>query len=171
MYFSPGDGIDLSSVRKWWRGRLPNVWVMSFEDLNRLLEGKDAEERGELVIDALGLPIRNGVGESNRPELVAVKYPEHFSIGCVQPTTLDAWWIDSGGYYLSYGNEDAWGRTHSLTGNRPSQRERVHSHFKNLTPGYSTYYIGVVRLPVERREKLLEEAYRRFAAVAGPAGA
>jgi hypothetical protein len=78
---------------------------MSFEDLNRLLEGKDAEERGELVIDALGLPIRNGVGESNRPELVAVKYPEHFSIGCVQPTTLDAWWIDSGGYYLSYGNE------------------------------------------------------------------
>lgn len=161
MYFDRG-GVKLGGVRKWFRGRLPNVWVTSFDELHRLIDGVRADQRGTVVYDAFGLTIKNGVGGRNKPELIGVKYPENFSVGCSQPTTLDAWWVDAGGYYLSYGKDDAWGRTQSLTGGRPVQRERVHSHFKNLTPGYETYYIGIASRPVGMPKELLRQGYLRL---------
>ena len=163
MYFDPPSGVALSEVRRWIRGRMPNVWVMPFKDLISLTSGEPEGRRGDILYDALGLTGKNGVGGRNRPELIGVRYPEQFSIGCVQPTTLDAWWKEAGSYYLSYGKDDAWGRTHSLSGDLESQRERVHSLFKNLTRGYRTHYIGVVKKsPSTSSDRIIKEAYRRL---------
>lgn len=164
MYFQPRDDKELSRVRRWVRGRLPNVWVTSFEDLQELLRGKDETQRGRVVYESLGLGFTTGVGADNNPELVAIKYPGGFDkvLACTQPTTLDAWWVNSGWNFLAYRRNDSWGRTYSLTSEGKRQRERVHSLFKNLTAGYRTYYIGVARYVEANRDDLLRDGYSRF---------
>lgn len=162
MYFDKGGGVKLGEVEGWWKTRLPNVWVMPFDDLETLVRGVSDNKRGEVVCDSMGLNIYEGVAPDGRPDLVAVVYPKPFSVGCRQPSTLDAWWIDAGRFYVSHLKVDNWGRTHSVSGTKQSQRERVHSLFKDLTSGFQTYYIGIATPPVEDRNALLDAAYDRF---------
>jgi hypothetical protein len=162
MFFDSEDGVDLAFVKRWWTGRHPNVWVMSNNDFKRIVNGLAKEDKASVINDALGLNLKKGSGIDGRPELVAVKYPKDFDLWCGQPTTLDATWITSGGYYLSFGNEDSWGRTQSCSGNHKPTRERVHSKFKNLTPGFRTHYIGLSDEPAEQRSILIDEGYNRF---------
>jgi len=162
MYFDRVGGVNLGEIEGWWQSRLPSVWVMQFDDLEDLLRGVRGDRRGTVVCDAMGLNIYEGLAPDGRPDLVAVIYPKPFSVGCRQPSTLDAWWIDSGRFYVSYLKVDNWGRTHSVSGTCGSQRERVHSLFKDLTRGFKTYYIGIATPPVEDRDALLDAAYQRF---------
>ncbi len=55
MYFDDKNGVPLNGLRKWWRGRLPSVWVTAFADLQALTEHLPERRRGAAVYDAFGL--------------------------------------------------------------------------------------------------------------------
>jgi hypothetical protein len=167
MFLSDPRGAELGEIQRWWSGGNENVWVLSHGEFNALTEGRAAAERASILNDALGLGMRAEGGYV--PELVVVFYPQKFSIGCCQPTTLDATWDKPGGYYVSYGNEDRWGRTYSCSGSHGPVRERVHSKFKNLTNEYTVHPLGAVEGLREDRQKLLGEAYQRFEQVVAAA--
>lgn len=153
---------SLGSIKEWWAGKNGRVWVTSKRELEQLVEKYPGEDAASLFNDALGLGYANGAGKDNLPEIVAVNYPLNFSIGCTQPTTLDAWWEDEGKFYISNGREDGWGKTQSCSGSYDKVRERVHSEFKNLTSDYFTCYFGIAKVPIKNRNALMEEAYERF---------
>jgi hypothetical protein len=160
MFFDEPVHSNLGEIEAWWSGRNGNVWVLSYEDLDKLVGQSTGAERASLLNDALGMGIDGK--DLHWPELVAVYYPSDLDVECRQPTTLDASWDMPGSYYVSYGNFDRWGRTHSCSGERERIRERVHLKFKNLTRDYSIYQLGIVSDLKVDRNKLLDEAFTRF---------
>jgi hypothetical protein len=148
----------LEDIDRWWAGSLPVVWVTSQPHLARFMKSYPRALRATTLNDALGL------GRPKGTELVMIHYPSGFdaSVACAQPTTLDSAWTSPGSYYLSAQSRDAWGRTASCSGRAPAMRERVHSHFKNLTDAYYGTYVGVVTKVTTKRSHLLHEAYARF---------
>jgi hypothetical protein len=168
-YFSDETDADFSDIKEWWTGKSGVVWVMPYNDYQELTKDVKSEERGSLVNDALGLGKAPSTGENDGMEMVAVKYPQDFSVGCSQPTTLDAYWIDHSWYFISYVKQDGWGRTQSCSGTTGVIRERVHGEFKNLTRGYTGIYIGVITKNVSHnRKRLLQEACERFISMLSP---
>ena len=161
-FFTDGAEEDWPDINVEWSGRFPRVFVTSLEELEALLEGVGADKRGEVVNDSFGFGFKEGVGEDHLPELVAVKYADHVGTQFYQPTTFDVSWVDVGGYYLSYGAKDQWGRTQSCSGTHPAVRERIHRGFSDTISRYKGLYIGVAKVPAPNRDKLLEEGCHRL---------
>jgi|ERR1035438_4148121 hypothetical protein len=158
--FSHLDDIDL-----WWAGKAGIVWVTSFKDLNNLLKITPDPDRATCTTDALGITRPWSLGAGDEYFLVAVRYDPAFdSNECFQPTTLDAYWAHPGGFYLSYGKDDGWGRTCSISGAPKPLKERVHlPHLPHsgLTSNFVAFPLGnVTEIKVDRKA-LLQEAYAR----------
>lgn len=145
-----------------WSGRFPRVFVTALDELESLLAGVPDGERGAVANDAFGFGLEEGVGEDNKPEFVAVRYTDSAGAEFYQPTTFDVSWVDAGGYYLSFGDEDKWGRTQSCSGLGGQVRERIHRGFTDSLSRYKGLYIGVASVPAADRNELLEEGYRRL---------
>lgn len=158
IYFREWQGQSLDKVREYWTGGNGRVWITSSQDMELVIHSLNKDEHANALNDAFG------IGKDKGEELVYVSYPKGFeeSVGCAQPTALDATWIDAEGFFLSFGERDCWGRTWSCSGNLERRRERVHSGFKNLTKFYTTRYIGKVTSILFDRSGILEEVYERF---------
>ena len=113
-----------------------------------------------VLIDALGFG--KPIGIDNRlPELVAVLYPPKIPVRSAQPTTVDAFWWTEGGFYVSYHNEDYWGRTQSSSGKIPPVKERVHPKIDRLTDDYVAVRLGTPTEPNVNSKVPLQTAYAR----------
>lgn len=152
------DGLfRLGSIRRWWTGSHPLVWVTSLTTLVDLLKGTAEEHVASVLNNYLGLGYPEGV------DLLWVRYPNQFdsSVGVAQPTTLDASWKAPSGFYVSYPNENGWGKTQSCSGMLRGAPERVHSYFKNLTDSYVAEFKGRTKNVKLSRSRLISEANRR----------
>jgi hypothetical protein len=167
-----GELYHLSSYSAWWTAETGIVWVTLGSHLNQLLESTPESLRATRAKDALGLA-RPPFLTANMPiEYVAIQYPLTFTASCHQPTALDAWWRDPGQYYLSWGNEDSWGRTQSVTGLEAQVfKERVHRVFTGIDGEWSLRYVGVhlgdaaIAEEIDTgREILRDAAYHRLQA-------
>lgn len=155
-FFDTG-AFKLGSIRSWWTGSHPLVWITSLNTLVDVLDGEAEEDVATVINDYLGLGYPEGV------DLLWVQYPSQFdcSIGVAQPTTLDVPWKAPSGFYISYPRKDGWGRAQSCSGTRPNAYERVHSHFKNLTDSYVAELKGCTKSMKLSRGKLILEANKR----------
>ncbi|HWB96037.1 MAG TPA: hypothetical protein VG672_05030 [Bryobacteraceae bacterium] len=165
LYFEDGSYSDLGDIREVWSGKNGRVWVLPLRDLNAAREAAAREQPGTPVLDALGIPLRQGFGPDYLPDLVAIHYPPDWKTENPprQPTAIDADWQSEEIYYISYGAEDGWGRTHSCSGSASSCRERVHGPFAPLNHGFRGEHIGPAKpLASGDLEHVVQEAYRRF---------
>lgn len=164
VFFSPDDDEEWPDIDVEWSGSMGRIFVLSHKELTNLIDG--ITDKGAVVNDSLGLGKDRGVGDDDKPLFVKVIYPDDFSYTCVQPTTLDVPWTYPTWFYLSYGDADTWGRTHSCSGRGKNVRERVHFRLAYLTGSYSGRIIGTASSPlVADRYSLLAEAYNRLAAI------
>src|SRR5690606_38191019 len=111
------------------------------------------------IHDSMGLP---AAPTGSPVRLVSIRYPEGFEPACKQPTSLDAYWGASGGWYLSYGSTDGWGRTHPRTRRGAELPERVHKPLRALNPMFHSLPIGLVGDFSEDRDYLLTSISERF---------
>ena len=160
-FFMDGTNENWPDLNVEWSGRFGRVFVSSRRELDQLLLGVPENERGTMVNDALGLGFEAGVGPDGKAELVAVQYPTSVALRAYQPTTFDVPWLDPGGYYISFGNVDRWGRTQSCSGTKPQVRERVHKGFGDSLSHYQGLYIGVSLSVLDDQATLLRESFRR----------
>jgi hypothetical protein len=141
----------------WWTGEEQIVWITSARRFNEKWQPSD-EELASQVKDALGLPTPGYVKDGVPLEYVAVHYPPGFTPPAHQPTALDAWWADSGQWYLSTGKLDAWGRTQSISGTLESQLERVHRAFQleRVGPDYKLWYLGTASVNQGNLDRVIQ---------------
>lgn len=159
-YFKTPEGGPLGRVTRVFSGGRRRVWVLPQEDLENL------RKLGAAVIkDALGLPIKNGVGDGGRPELVAIIYPRSAALRSTQPTSLDATWTGGPCYFLPAKSVGGWGQTHSCSGSGPSCRERVHAQLDGLSNSYRGLHLGVALDLGENWGSVLGAAEARLNAV------
>jgi hypothetical protein len=156
-------GLRLGSVRRVWRGGMPNVWITSAAELARLGKQSDPDHPGTVVNNALGLGFQDGGAPDGRPELLVVHYPLDVVIEAFQPTSLDSPWDSYHHLFVASGEKDGWGKTFSCTGEPPFCPERVHRALDTgLTDGFIVQYIGVSNVLTRDIVKLVEEALKRF---------
>jgi hypothetical protein len=160
-YFEDKEQLSLGEFDRCWCGRRERVWVLERSEYEKLRD--EAAKTGGLptvLMDALGFggltPIDDYV-----PELVAVLYPTKIPVHSAQPTAVDAEWVSEGGFYLSYYNEDQWGRTHSSSGKLPPVRERVHPKIEKLTDDYVAVRLGAPAELAVDTSGILKTAYAR----------
>jgi hypothetical protein len=159
-FFDGNDFVDWVDLNQAWSGGLPLVFVLSYRELRELIT--TGLNKGDIVNDALGLNYVFGGATDGKPDFLGVVYPESFTTICRQPTALDVPW-DGSWFYLSYYNEDSWGRTQSCSGVDQRVKERVHPALDTIDPYFSGCYIGPAVLGLRKdRIKLLEEAVRRL---------
>jgi hypothetical protein len=146
----------LRGYETWWTAENQIVWITCARRFFEKWRACDNEKRASEVKDALGLPTPPYVKNGIPLEYVAVCYPAGFDRPAHQPTALDAWWLDSGQWYLSYAKLDGWGRSQSISGTHESQVERVHrAHpFEQVGSDYSLWYLGMASLGVEDPERV-----------------
>lgn len=155
-YLGPAGG-SLEAIDRWWGGRKGVTWVISASKFEELMGSQPLVEPATLVNDAAGL------GHPLGAELMMIRYPKGFDafLGVKQPTALDSDWEWPGNFFISFGRQDGWGRTHSCSGALPGIPERVHGEIKNPTAEYTTHALGAVAALEVNRSKLLREGYRR----------
>jgi hypothetical protein len=162
----------LGAYTAWWTAETGIVWVTLAAQLNELIESTPEPRRATRAKDALGLSRPSFLTADVPIEYVALQYPPAFAESCYQPTALDAWWRDPGQYYLSWGREDGWGRTQSVTGLEPQPfKERVHRVFTGMDGQWSLRYVGVhpgdtalIKEIEDGRKILRDAAYQRLRA-------
>lgn len=152
---------NLGDIKLEWTGGRGRAWVAPLEEHAHRTKGLTEDEAATSVNDFLGLAKKPSPAGKRKTELLAVTYPAGFDPGCRLPTALDPSWRNPGGYYLSYGDVDGWGRTQSCSGQPKPCPERVHSGFVGLSDAFSVSRVGEVRELVEDRRALLLEAYQR----------
>jgi hypothetical protein len=165
-YFSSYVPRDLSDIKEWFSGANGVVWVMSRKQYEDLLSYKTGDELATLLNDALGFGKEATQSENDGRELVGILYPADFH-QVTQPTTLDAYWMDFGWYFVSYGRDNGWGQTVSCSGTNTSLGERVHREFKGLTKEFVGFPIGKILTRTIRREFLTESANLRLESILG----
>jgi hypothetical protein len=165
-YFGGGkEGRPLARLTRMFTGTRGRVWVLPLEDL-KTIRDQHGDDTATAARDALGLPIRNGVGPEGRAEFVAVIYPESATLESAQPSTLDATWTSTPCYFLAAKGSTGWGRTHNCAGSGLTCRERVHGPLEGLDRAYRGVGLGVAKdLDIGLWSRILLEAERRLKAV------
>jgi hypothetical protein len=156
---------NLHQIDRWYSGVNGRVWVMSKNEFSSICRGIPTDAHASILNNRLGLGFKRGGGPNGEPEMVAIEYPNNFSVGCKQPTMLDHAWNGNLNWYVSDQDRDGWGTTQSCCGTQKGIRERVHSKFKNLTSDFLTIYIGLANPPPMNNIELIAEAYKRFHAL------
>jgi len=155
-------GLPLGMLREVWRGGLPNVWISSQADLDKVRENSDPDHPGTVVNDALGLGFPDGGAEDRRPELLAVFYPEGVPDETFQPTSFDCRWDLYLHLFVSMGRNNSWGETFSVSGQPPYCPERVHRAISGLNNSFVAQYIGVSNILTRDVSRLVKAALERF---------
>ena len=156
-----------------WKQNNSTVFVVHEEDY--LLEIKNGIDH---VLDALG--VEANLTEVIDGEYVTLFYREDFDGAFFQPCTFHGNWgsfdesksavNEPNPYFISYIDEDRYGRTYSISGNKQPARERVHSGFVKAS---KVFQFGYTRhAPVETsvyqnktnrdKDAAVTEAYNRF---------
>jgi hypothetical protein len=161
-YFEDKDQLSLGEFDRCWSGKRERVWVLPRQEYERLqaYAAEASKALPTVLIDALGFGTPAGAA-NQIPELVAVLYPPEIPVHSAQPTAVDACWFCEGGFYLSYRNEDSWGRTHSSSGTLPPVKERVHPKIEKLTDEYVAVRLGTPSESSVDPESPLLDAYAR----------
>lgn len=163
----------LGEIERPWSGARGVVWVLPAAEYEPI-RAEHQRMAAELLNDVLGLGYETGCGADEKPEFIAVRYPpdfeEQYSIRPRKPTSLDAAW-EPAGFYISYPNEDGWGRTHSCSGADILQRERVHGTLERLSDEFTIESVGDCMPPRKNRRKLTERAFQRLLAMLDPSRA
>jgi hypothetical protein len=155
-------GLPLGMLRSVWRGGLPNVWILSRGDLEKIRAGSHPDHPGTVVNDALGLGFPDGGADDGRPELLAVFYPEGLPDETFQPTTFDCRWDQYLHLFVAMGKNNSWGETFSVSGDPPYCPERVHRAITGLNSSFVAEYIGVSNILTRDVSKLVKTALERF---------
>ena len=143
-----------------------NGWVFVGErdSLEKLIIAKDIKS----LLDSVGFY----TGNINKAyKYISLNYPNAFVEKCYQPSSIFGDWgnvNDTGNeFFMTYKEEDCWGRSFSVTGNLKPEKERIHKAI-NLT-GSNTYEFSVVYLgelgetiSKATNVKIIEEALNRF---------
>ncbi len=155
----------LAGYGTWWGGENRIVWVTCARRFIENWGEMDPAKRASAIKDALGIATKPHIFVAYPVEYVGVEYPSEFGRPTHQPTALDAWWQDSGQWYLSYGKLDSWGRTRSISGTHEPQVERVHRafQFEQVGSNYSIWYLGTAVESVQDQKALLRAAYNLVA--------
>lgn len=111
----------------WWTHDKGIVWLTDADELRTLLAAVPSNIRATSAKNALGIAHPN-IKPETPVDYVLVEYSSPFGQLCCQPTALDAWWKDKGQYYLSWHEDDNWGRAQNCvpTTATVNLRERVH---------------------------------------------
>jgi len=160
-YFEDKEQLALGEFDRCWCGRRERVWVLERSEYERLRD--EAAKTGGLptvLMDALGFGGLSVI-DDYVPELIAVLYPPKIPVHSAQPTAVDAEWTSEGGFYLSYHNEDQWGRTRSSSGKLPPVKERVHPKIEKLTDDYVAVRLGAPAELAVDTNGILKTAYAR----------
>lgn len=161
-------GYYTNLVLKEKRGAPPRevCWVAQNEVIKEVLKYSKAESLNEAdeLCDRLGL-YRDHMGTEfdPLPTYVLLSYPIKMNLQLYQPISLNADWKSTEGLYLSYKNEDTFGRTRPCTSgdfNR-SIRERVH-HRINQEYSYSASFIGRTSKGHRNTANIINDALIRF---------
>ena len=153
-------GWSLDDLEFFWSGKRPIVWVGEAEVLidNAVFPSNSGAQS---LNDRLGLNFNSKRRNTGIDELVYVVYPKNYKgFEFKQPCVFDASWI-YGGYYLSYGMKDNWGRTCLCSSGIEGQKERVHYSSQNVGNGFRAYYLGKVSKLETDRDGFKNEALRR----------
>lgn len=134
----------LRSPDAWWTHNKGIVWLAAADELQKLLDAVSLDKRASSAKNALGIRHPN-IKPETPVEYVLVEYSPSFSQPCYQPTALDAWWKDKGQYYLSWHEDDNWGRTQNCLGTSTTEnlRERVHQCYRGTKCEFTMTYLGV----------------------------
>ncbi len=161
-YFEDNEQLTLGEFDRCWCGNRERAWVLEREEYERLRD--DAAKAGvglpTLLMDVLGFGNLPTI-ENHLPEVVAVFYPSKIPVHSAQPTAVDAGWISKGGFYVSYYNEDRWGRTQSSSGKLDPVKERVHPKIEALTDEYVAVRLGTPVQPTVNTKIILNTAFAR----------
>jgi hypothetical protein len=153
-------GIDVDDVAACLSGNRGRVWVLPKEQFEEILQN-NSDGAATFLNDALGLGYPVGGGPNGEPEFLAVIYPPEFKERCCQPTAFDAVW-GGANFYLSHGDDDGWGRTHSCSGTKPPLKERVHPAIEKIPNGFYLLYVGTAQTPDPNRDAYLSAAIERY---------
>jgi len=153
--------LPLGMLLQIWRGRMPNVWVLSEAELAQIRRDADPEHPGTVVSNALGLSYPGGAHDET-PELLAVFYPEGLPEATFQPTSFDSPWDQYLHLFVATGENNGWGETCSCSGEPPYCQERVHYAITRLNNSFVARYIGVSNKLTRDVSKLVQAALDRF---------
>ena len=155
-------GLPLGMLNGIWRGGLPNVWILSQADLDKVREKSNPDHPGTVVNDALGLGFPDGGSDDGKPELLAVFYPEGVPSETFQPTSFDCRWDQYLHLFVAIGSNKGWGETFSVSGDPPYCPERVHHAITGLSDLFVARYIGLSNILTRDVSKLVKAALNRF---------
>lgn len=98
-----------------------------------------------------------------RPEWVNLIYPKDIDENFYQPIAVNAEWRTPKGLYLSYKDEDEFGRTRSQTEdyNHNGVKERVHFRIEKDYI-YNAIYLGKAEINNINTDKIIDSAKKRF---------
>ncbi|HEV7768473.1 MAG TPA: hypothetical protein VGQ76_25970, partial [Thermoanaerobaculia bacterium] len=161
-YLGDGGPLPLGAVRKALPGSKGHTWVLSMKEF---LAARNREHPASFLNDALGLGMDCAYDTTEAAELLAIVYPATFDAEygdeLRQPNTFDAAW-DCENFYISYLNDDGWGRTHSCSNQWEPHRERVHRSLDALSDGFTVESVGVADRPSKNFDCHVDEAVRRL---------
>jgi hypothetical protein len=156
-----------------WKQNNSTVFVVHQDDY--MLEVENGIDQ---VLDALG--VEANMTEVIDGEYVSLFYQDDFEGTFFQPCTFHGNWgsfdeskskvNDANPYFISYIDQDGYGRTHSTSGNKQPARERVHSGFAKASRIFQFRYIRHAPLQTANFQQVIDrnpgtavdEAYKRY---------
>ncbi|MCL2650731.1 MAG: hypothetical protein FWD60_06875 [Candidatus Azobacteroides sp.] len=139
------------------------IWVVPLEDI--LSVKKSLIKKGENLDDKLANEVVNRLGLIiNGDEYIYLEYEIGFNEMLYQPSHLSKNWNEDH-FYISYKNEDGFGRTRARTGDDSDlqMREKVHFSINDASKyKYNVEYLGVVNDTSYNTNNLITESMQRY---------